>query len=212
MVEVWPFIVARNPELDWRPIYAPDFLVQDKNDFMLVLQTGSAPHQESILTKTIDVRHRGRFTLAFRSRPASQMLRDTEGKDRFGRPIHVIEGLVVPGWHPIDEAGVERLLDAQQELTAELLGAFWGTSSEQALAVPSSAQELEPRKAAEVPATVGGLAFLGVRPQAVSNHPKKAPRWILTLVRVRMWTRMVVSQRKSGRAEGTIKNVIRLFR
>ena len=97
-LEAWPFIVARNATLDWRPILAPPFLIEAEADYLLVTQT-SGPGEGSTLPRlsVIDSSKAGAITIAYRSVPAtSALLGRTPAEpllDRFGRPLHVVEGL-----------------------------------------------------------------------------------------------------------------------
>ncbi|MGH3586183.1 MAG: hypothetical protein ACRDQ0_07640, partial [Pseudonocardia sp.] len=87
-MEVWPFVVTRNPVLDWRAIYAPEFLLAAHDDYRLVTATAGQHPEPGRVARS------GDLTLAFASRPASDVLGPARGRDGFGRLVHVIEGVV----------------------------------------------------------------------------------------------------------------------
>ena len=131
MTNGWLFVVTRNRDLDWRPILAPDFLAESKCDFALVLQTASSAHEEPVICRQIDAGAAGRLTLAFRSRPASNVLGLEVAHDRFSRPIYVVEGVVMQGWTEVDTKAVDALLHDQSKLVTTLVRSFWTQSDEE---------------------------------------------------------------------------------
>lgn len=141
-VEGWPFIVARNATLDWRPILAPPFLVDAGADYLLVTET-SAPGADLPLPRisVIESTKVGAITVAYRSVPAtSGLLGRTPAEpllDRFGRPLHVVEGVVIRGAHRGPPGDLGSVLDGVRAETLRLLPAFWDEESETAPAARS---------------------------------------------------------------------------
>jgi len=136
-IEAWPFVVARNATLDWRPILAPSFLVDAEADYLLVTETsgrGADLTQPSI--SVIESTKVGAITVAYRSVPAtSALLGRTPAEpllDRFGRPLHVVEGLVIRGAHRAPPGDLGSALDGVRTETLRLMPAFWEEESETA--------------------------------------------------------------------------------
>lgn len=133
--EAWPFIVARNATLDWRPILAPPFLVDAQADYLLVTET-SAPGEDANQPNlaVIESAKVGTITLAFRSIPAtSALLGRTPVEplaDRFGRPLHVVEGIVIRGAHRVHWGHLRPAIDGVRAETLSLWPAFWEQESE----------------------------------------------------------------------------------
>lgn len=141
-VEAWPFIVARNATLDWRPILAPSFLVDVGADYLLVTETsdpGAEPSRPNV--SVVESARAGTITLAFRTVPAtSALLGRTPVEpllDRFGRPLHVIEGLAIRGAHEVLAGDLRTAIDRVRAETLRLMPAFWEEQSESAPAVES---------------------------------------------------------------------------
>jgi len=136
-LEAWPFVVARNATLDWRPILAPPFLVDAGADYLLVTETADAgrdptePGQSVVESSKV-----GTITIAFRSVPAtSALLGRTPAEpllDRFGRPLHVVEGVVIRGDHKGLPEGLALVVNGVRAETLRLMPAFWEEESETA--------------------------------------------------------------------------------
>lgn len=138
-LEAWPFIVARNATLDWRPILAPPFLVDAQADYLLVTETsGPGRDPAQVSRSVVDSAKAGTITLVFCSTTAtSDLLGRTPTEpllDRFGRPLHVVEGLVIRGAHRASPDDLRPAIDAVRAETLRLLPAFWDEESETALA------------------------------------------------------------------------------
>lgn len=128
MSPVWPFVVTRNRLLDWRPVAAPAFLVDAHRDFLLLGGTAGPDHPQPPTTTRVDDDELGPLTLLYRSRPVAACLADVDGAttDRFGRPIHAVEGVVARG-----TTGPEPdVLDRIGPLTDDVVRAFWSCEDE----------------------------------------------------------------------------------
>jgi len=130
VVEAWPFIATRNATLDWRPILAPPFLIKVRSDYLLVTETsGADPHLLLATRKLVDSDRAGAITLVFSSRVATTELLGHEPPepllDRFGRPVHVVEGLVFRGRPSVSPSEQEASLAAVRALTREQFPVFW---------------------------------------------------------------------------------------
>lgn len=141
-IEAWPFIVARNATLDWRPILAPPFLVDAQADYLLVTETsGPGGDTAQLSLSVVESSTAGTITLVFRSTPAtSDLLGSTPAEpllDRFGRPLHVVEGLVLRGDHRTPPGELRPAVDRVRNQTLRLLPAFWEEESEAAATLRS---------------------------------------------------------------------------
>lgn len=141
-LEAWPFVVARNATLDWRPILAPSFLVDAGADYLLVTQTsgpGADPNLPNL--SVVESSKAGTITLAFRSIPAtSALLGQTPAEpllDRFGRPLHIVEGLAIRGAHQVSPGNLQPVIDGVRRETLRVLPAFWEEESETVAAMRS---------------------------------------------------------------------------
>lgn len=95
-LEVWPFLVSRNKQLGYRPVVAPDFLVNTKSTTVLSdAAGGDITRPGYIMCRQIHNTKEGDLTVIFRVTDA------TNGKDllrdAFGRPITWIAGFVLQG-------------------------------------------------------------------------------------------------------------------
>ncbi|WP_261570446.1 hypothetical protein [Frankia gtarii] len=128
----WMFLVTRNRELDWRAILAPSFLIDANDDFRLVTRTATPAHPQPPTARALDVPGHPQLTLLYRSRPAGELLGLPTARDRFGRPIFVVEGMVVDG--PVSpapeviQAAIEDGLTGLEDLVRD----FWKQSDEAA--------------------------------------------------------------------------------
>lgn len=145
----WPFAVARNRSLDWRSILAPAWLVGSGSDYSLV-RTTAGPVSSGLVMRpsTDDV---NRFTIVFRRLDATpQFLGDTDAEprrllDRFGRPVSLVEGLIVPGHGmTLDEEAFAPTMEAVHRLAVETFRAFWSATDEAAPPRTAGAMELGP--------------------------------------------------------------------
>lgn len=133
--QAWPFIVARNANLDWRPILAPGFLIDASADYLLVTES-SGPEDGSGRpnVKVVESAKAGTITLIFSSIPAtSELLGEARAEplvDRFGRPLHVVEGLAVQGSGQLAPSDLEPSLEHVHAETIRLFPAFWVETAE----------------------------------------------------------------------------------
>lgn len=169
-LEAWPFVVARNATLDWRPILAPAFLVDAQADYLLVTETADAGQDPAQLSQSvIESSKVGTMTLVFRSVPAtSSLLSRTPVEpllDRFGRPLHVVEGLVIRGADDGVHGDLGAAVDGVRAETLRLMPAFWKERSETAPAARSTPVHI----------TVADRASAG--PPEQGERPPRNERW-----------------------------------
>ncbi|KAF0957313.1 hypothetical protein [Rhodococcus sp. T7] len=163
--EAWPFVVTRNSTLDWRPIAAPPFVIDARTDFLLVRHTaGDGAHPVPLTVRHVDGPIVGSLTLAFRSRAATRALladsRDQESqlRDRFGRPVFVVEGLALRGDVHLEEATATAAIDRIQTITTKHFPSFWCETNEAALAIPTASVEIQADRTMSVSPTALGLS------------------------------------------------------
>ncbi|NEN87792.1 MAG: hypothetical protein F6K48_02200 [Okeania sp. SIO3H1] len=102
-IKVWPFLVSRNPYLDYTTVVAPDFICEAKTENLLArVTTGDLTEPEKGFIRQIVDSKVGDFTIVYRILKATQKdLNFQEGdeilKDQFGREILLIEGVVIQG-------------------------------------------------------------------------------------------------------------------
>lgn len=141
-IQAWPFIVARNATLDWRPILAPPFLIEAQADYLLVTEI-PGPGPELTKPGVIVVRsaQAGPVTIVYSRTPAtSELLGRLPAEplvDGFGRPLHVVEGLVLRGDLSTLPRGLQPLLDRVRAETLRLMPPFWDEEDEAAKPAPS---------------------------------------------------------------------------
>lgn len=95
-LEAWPFLVSRNKQMGYRPVVAPDFLVNAKSTSVLSDAAGGDITKPGYLMyRQIHNTKEGDLTIIFRVTDAiddNDLLRDS-----FGRPITWITGFVFRG-------------------------------------------------------------------------------------------------------------------
>lgn len=174
--EAWPFVVSRNPELDWRPVIAPPFLIEARADYLLVHETAGGGASDRPQLRRVDS-GLGRLTLAYRRRDAwtallgdsSNLAGEQQLHDRFGRPIHLIEGLVVRGDRDIPRSQVGPLLDAVRVQAAAAFPSFWQLADESIPPLPSAPLIVPTQPRGRLPmdllvaGAMGALALLWLR-------------------------------------------------
>lgn len=102
-VEVWPFLVSRNPYLDYRTIVAPDFIcAAGISNLLSRAADGELTEPGHAIFRRIEGSDVEDFTIVFRVIQASENYINPEGgenllKDSFGREIYLLEGLVIKG-------------------------------------------------------------------------------------------------------------------
>ncbi|EIV95209.1 hypothetical protein [Frankia sp. QA3] len=132
MTGSWMFLVTRNRELDWRAILAPGFLIDANDDFQLVTRTAAPAHPQPPTARPLDVPGRAQLTLLYRSRPAGEVLGLPTARDRFGRPIFVVEGMVVDRPVSPPPAMIQAAIEDGLTGLEDLVRAFWQQSDEAA--------------------------------------------------------------------------------
>jgi WD40 domain-containing protein len=98
----WPFLVSCNQHLEYRTIVAPDFICQAKVAQLLAdTADGDLTDAQSVVYRDIYHSAAGDIALVFRVIRAVSNDIGREGqeglKDLFGRPIYLIEGVVLQG-------------------------------------------------------------------------------------------------------------------
>jgi hypothetical protein len=140
-MEAWPFLVSRNPYLDYRTIVAPDFICQAGIPNLLArVAEGNLTEQGSAICRTVYGSKANDFTIIFRVVQATKKeicLPDGDEvlKDQFGREIHLIEGIVLK---TVGEVSIpQKVLDQAYLLLTESYRQFWN-SIEPPSVIPSS--------------------------------------------------------------------------
>lgn len=150
-----PFVVARNKMLDWRPLVAPDTLIDAREDYSLVLETG----EQHPLPPTVRIwtdRSESRWVLCYRSVEAYPHLVGEDGTDQltdqFGRMLYLVEGVALRGADEPTTECAAQLLDRGHADAVAAFRDFWGAEDEAApprASVPFVADDLV--AAVEVP-------------------------------------------------------------
>ena len=141
----WPFVVTRNRLLDWRPIVAPDFMIAQGGEYLLVhgADPGDGPIPSPVFERIVTTKRYGDLTLLASSRPATADLIGGSAQeqlvDRVGRPIQLIEGLVLPGRHPGCAARWQAQLAQVDAIAQQSFLDFWQSDDETEPPAPSRA-------------------------------------------------------------------------
>lgn len=122
-LETWPFLITRNKQLGYRPVVAPDFLVQTKSTFILSdAAGGDNTDPDYAIYRQIHSTDTGDLTIVFRVTDAvhnKELLCDT-----FGRRISWIAGLVFKG--RVEELKVTKIqIEKVQDSVLEAFAQFW---------------------------------------------------------------------------------------
>lgn len=137
-VKAWPFVVARNRTLDWRPIAAPDFLVRDERQYVL-LRTMIPDVAEDLAAWSspahiVDDAQLGTMTVVSRTRLMTRAELGDDGNDPLidssGRDISVVEGLVVRGRYPDLATQLSGPSPATTASTNDYFRSFWTVDDE----------------------------------------------------------------------------------
>jgi hypothetical protein len=133
----WPFVVARNRLLDWRPIVAPQFMVEDKSSFLLTYEAvhdgGSDSSQPA--RRLVAASRSGALTLVFRTiAPLPNGGGTDQPLDKVGRPIFLVTGVVVKGDAPNALATWGPQLSQIDQLARCAFDQFWGAENEDYMA------------------------------------------------------------------------------
>jgi len=186
----WPFVVTRNRLLDWRPIVAPDFMIAQGGEYLLVhgADPGDGPIPSPVFERIVTTKRYGDLTLLACSRHATADLIGGSSQeqlvDRVGRPIQLIEGLVLPGRHPGCAARWQAQLAQVDAIAQQSFLDFWQSDDETEPPAPSRAltetgsaaeREMDPGQVASdkgVPGDTGQVRIHG------RGYP--SPRQVLT--------------------------------
>src|SRR5947207_2819745 len=101
-IKAWPFLISRNRVFDYRPIVVPQPLLEKKTSTLLAeVAGGSLSAPDTATYREVRSRLIGSMSLVFRVVRAEQHHVGLSGskplKDEVGRPINLIEGLVLEG-------------------------------------------------------------------------------------------------------------------
>lgn len=133
----YPFAVARNRDLDWRPVLAPEPLVAAGQAYSLVLETAGM-HPIPVTARPWRDGSGREWTLLFRSVPARAEFVGEDGDeltDRFGRRVFLVEGVAFPEHREIGDDGV---LDDVHADAVAAFRAFWPVDDESFTPRPSA--------------------------------------------------------------------------
>jgi hypothetical protein len=143
--QIWPFVVARNSTLDWRPVLAPDVLMHDGREFSLVLET-TGSHPIDLTRRTWRDAAENSWSIAYRSTAALTSVVDGDGDaqllDRFGRPVYLIEGVLARGEESIPLQLGAVLIERSHRDGLAAFARFWSEESELVGPVPSATLDL----------------------------------------------------------------------
>jgi hypothetical protein len=139
--KVWPFLVSRNRELDYRPIVAPQLFVEKGASILLAEAAGGELTQLGHATyREIHGSLVGNVTLIFRVVMAEKRYIDIQEsdplRDQFGRVIRFIEGVVLEGLVPEVIITVKDI-QAAQEYVKPFYKEFWEETERSFSAKPS---------------------------------------------------------------------------
>lgn len=120
-LQAWPFLVSRNQTVDYQPVVAPRFMVDNGIAELLVSKTNGERTSEPINLKVRQTKA-GDLTLIYRI----TLARDgqTSYKDGFGRSIDWVEGVVLNGLR--DETAAPEVLLAAHQCVEGKFKRFWG--------------------------------------------------------------------------------------
>jgi hypothetical protein len=184
----YPFVVARNRTLDWRALVAPDELINANEDYALVLQTGEE-HPAPVTIRRWDDHSARPWVLCFRSVPADPGFvgEDRMGqlKDKFGRKLYLVEGVVLPGSGEPSTARARELVEQVHDDAVSAFRDFWTEVDE---AVPPIAS---------APIRTGPPSPAPLRPAPPSPGPQQTDR-----TEPVSWWRSVLQQRRLVLAGG----------
>jgi hypothetical protein len=142
MTEIaYPFVVARNRTLDWRALVAPDELISANEDYALVLQTGEE-HPAPVTIRRWEDHSARPWVLCYRSVPADPGFvgedRSGQLKDKFGRKLYLVEGVVLPGSGEPSTARARELVEQVHDDAVSAFRDFWSEVDEAVPPVPSA--------------------------------------------------------------------------
>lgn len=141
--EAWPFVVTRNRVLDWRPIIAPAFMVEQGGYYLLTYESATEEDQTSTTPRerVISTEHFGDLTLVYTTAPATRRLlgeaSDQVLLDGGSRRISITIGLVLRGRHPGAATRWQHSLGDVTQMAAEAFPKFWATDDEKTEVIAS---------------------------------------------------------------------------
>jgi hypothetical protein len=141
--EAWPFVVTRNRVLDWRPIIAPEFMVEQGGYYLLTPESATEEDQPSTAPRerVISTERFGDLTLIYTTAPATQRLlgeaSDQVLTDKGSRRISITAGLVLRGRHWGAAARWQHRLSDVTQMAAETFPKFWATDDEKTEVIAS---------------------------------------------------------------------------
>lgn len=139
----WGFAVTRNKLLDWRPMLAPEFMIAQGGEYFLVhaADPEDGPDPSRVVERIVTSERYGDLTLVVRNIEATADLIGGSPReqllDRTGRPIQMIEGLVLRGRHPGSAARWEDQLTRVDVMARRAFPRFWESEDEAEPPVPS---------------------------------------------------------------------------
>jgi hypothetical protein len=139
----WPFAVSRNSWLDWRPCVAPAHMIAQGGEYFLVhaADPGDQPCPSPVFERVVSTERYGDLTVLARCLPATADLiggsSQEQLRDRAGRPIQLIEGLILPGRQPGSAAHWQDQLVQAHEIAQRAFPEFWRSEDEAAPPTPS---------------------------------------------------------------------------
>jgi hypothetical protein len=139
----WPFAVSRNAWLDWRPCVAPAHMIAQGGEYFLVHASdpGDRPCPSPVFERVVSTERYGDLTVLARCLPATADLiggsSQEQLRDRAGRPIQLIEGLILPGRQPGSAADWQDQLLQAHEIAQRAFPEFWQSEDEAAPPAPS---------------------------------------------------------------------------
>jgi hypothetical protein len=139
----WPFAVSRNACLDWRPYMAPAPMITQGGEYFLVhaADPGDQPCPSPVFERVVSTDRYGDLTLLARCLPATADLiggsSQEQLRDRSGRPIQLIEGLVLPGQQLGSAARWQDQLAQAHDIAQRAFPEFWQSDDEAAPPAPS---------------------------------------------------------------------------
>lgn len=149
----WPFAVSRNACLDWRPCVAPQHMIAQGGEYFLVHASdpGDRPCPSPVFERVVSTDRYGDLTVVARCLPATADLIGGSSqdllRDRAGRPIQLIEGLILPGSQPGSATDWQDQLTQAHEIAQRAFPEFW--QSEDEAAPPAPSQPLTRQSVAE---------------------------------------------------------------
>ena len=128
-MKVWPFLVSRNFEFDYRTVVSPDILVDCGESILLAKAAGGKVTDDGIcVRRQVNGSALGLLTLIYRviliKKHEIGLQGDDYVRDEHGRAISLIEGLVLKGtWE--SKVVSSKVFDSIHSLTLEKYKEFW---------------------------------------------------------------------------------------